>query len=131
MATRVTDQEAALKYRTLVEKLALLNGVSVRELDRRVRDCVLPANPMRLLGAAIKTERLVKHMTRRQLASRAGISLQLLTDLERGFLSDLRLAAFFNIAMALGVTAEYLARDWSEYERRLPRFLLPGRESNG
>jgi len=86
---------------------------------------------MRLLGAAIKTERLVKHMTRRQLASRAGISLRLLTDLERGFLSDLRLAAFFNIAMALGVTAEYLARDWSEYERRLPRFPLPGRESNG
>ena len=61
---------------------------------------------MRLLGAAIKTERLVKHMTRRQLASRAGISLRLLTDLERGFLSDLRLAAFFNIAMALGVTQQ-------------------------
>jgi transcriptional regulator with XRE-family HTH domain len=98
----------AAKTDAVLKKLMEERGLTPQELARRLRECQLPFNPMRPLGLAIQAERKARDMTRRQLASRAGLSPRLVTALERGFLKDLSLAALFNLAFALGVSVEHL-----------------------
>lgn len=107
---RVTDAEMAAKTDVVLKKLMEERGLTPEDLARRLREYELPANPMRPLGLAIKAERLAGNMSRKQLASRASLSLQLVTALERGFLKDLSLAALFNIAFALSVSPEQLLK---------------------
>jgi DNA-binding XRE family transcriptional regulator len=115
-ARRVTDAEMAAKTDVVLKKLMKDRGLTPEEFARRVAEYRLPSNPMRPLGLAIQAQRKEKGMTRKQLATRAGLSPRLVTALERGFLKDLSLAAFFNLAFALGVSVEQIVEKsgWSE-----------------
>jgi DNA-binding Xre family transcriptional regulator len=115
---RVTDAEMAAKTEVVLKKLMEERGITPGEFARRVRESRLPVNPIRPLGLAVQAERKARNISRKQLASRAGLSLRFVTALERGFLEDLSLAALFNIAFGLGVSPEHILDEsgWSYSE---------------
>jgi hypothetical protein len=115
---RVTDAEMAVKSVAVLKKLMDDRGLTPEEFARRVRETPLPANPMRPFGLAVQAERKARNMSRKQLASKAGLTPRFVMALERGFLKDLSLAAFFNIAFALGVSPEHLVEKsgWTDFE---------------
>lgn len=115
---RVTEAEMATKTDLVLKKLMKEHGLTREELERRLAEVHLPSNPMRPLGLAVQAQRKEKGMTRRQLASRAGLSPGLITALERGFLKDLSITALFNLAFGLGVSVEHIVEKsgWSHFD---------------
>ena len=115
---RVTDAEMAAKTDAVLKAIMKNQGITPEEFARRVSDTPLPVNPMRSFGLAVQAERKSRNMSRRELASRAGLSLRFVAALERGFVKDLSLAAFFNVAFGLGVSPEHLVQKsgWNDYD---------------
>jgi DNA-binding Xre family transcriptional regulator len=107
---RITEQEASAIIRKALKKVMKKHNISPEEFDRRLKESQLPFNPMRPFGPAVQELRKAQGMTRRDLAARTGVSLTMVTRLERGFLRDISLTVLMNLCYALSISAEDLLK---------------------
>ncbi len=77
------------------------------------------------LGRCIRTRREAQRMTQEELASKAGVSQQYLSDVENGKRSY-SIAVFYCIAISLGTTPEEIWQDFSgDAHSKAAEFLQP------